>query len=77
MDSRKTEMIIEFNNHESASIQSFAVKKNDHIRVTTRFLSGKMFMLAKLSLLSFIHEVLETFCFPVEYVRAVFEKYGI
>ena len=31
LDSRKTRMIIEFNNRESASIKSFAVKKKEEI----------------------------------------------
>ena len=70
-------MILEFNNHESASIKPFTVKKRDHIKVTTRFLSGKMLMFAKLSLMSFIYEVLETFCFSDEKVQAILKKYGI
>ena len=57
-------MIVDFNCEESASIKSFAIKKNDQVRVTTRFLSGKMLMFAKLSLMSFIYEIIETFCFP-------------
>ena len=57
MDSRKTKMILEFNNRESASIKSFAVKKKDHIKVTPRFLSGKILMFAKCSLMSFMYEV--------------------
>ena len=68
VDSRKTKMILEFNNHESASIKSSAAKKNHHIKVTTRFLSGKMLMFAKLSLMSSIYEDLETFSFPNENV---------
>ena len=77
VDCRKTKMILEFNNHESASVKSFAAKKRDHIKVTTRFLSGKMLMFAELLLMSFIYEVLETFCFPDEKVQAIFKKYGI
>ena len=34
-------------------------------------------MSAKLSLLSFINKVLETFCFIDENVQAIFKKYGI
>ena len=50
-------MILEFNNPESASIKSFAVKKNDQVKVAFRFLSGKMLMFAKLLLMSFIYKV--------------------
>ena len=64
VDFRKTKMILECYNRESASVKSFAVKKNDHIKVTTRFLYGKMLMFAKLLLMSFIYEVFEKFCFP-------------
>ena len=70
-------MILEFNNRESASTKFFVVKKRDHIKVTTRSLSGKMLMFAKLSLMSFIYKVLETFCFPDENVQAISKKYGI
>ena len=77
VDSRNSKMILEFNKHESTSIKSLAVKKNDRVKVTTRFLSGKILMFAKLLLMSFKYEVLETFCFPDENVREIFKKYGI
>ena len=70
-------MVVEFNDHESASIKSFAVKKHSNIKVTTRFMSGKSLMFAKLSLMSFIYEVIETFCFLDENVTEIFKKYGI
>ena len=35
LDPRKTKTVIEFNNRESASIKSFAVKKRNEIKVTT------------------------------------------
>ena len=57
-------MIVDFCAEEVASIKSIAVKERQEVQVNTRFLSGKMLMLAKLSLMSFIYEVLETFCFP-------------
>ena len=59
-------MIVDFCAEESASVKSFAIKKYDQIKVTTRFLSGKMLMSAKLSLMSFIYEMLETFCFQIK-----------
>ena len=64
VDSGKTKMILKFNNQESASIKSFAVKRNDCIKGAIRFLCSKMLVFAKLSLMSFIYEVLETFYFP-------------
>ena len=48
LDARKTKMVLEFNDHEAVSIKSIAVKKRSSIKVTIRFMSGKLLMLAKL-----------------------------
>ena len=77
LDPRKTKMVIEFNDHEAASIKSIAVKKRNNIKVKTRFMSGKLLMFAKISLKSFIYDIIATFCFPDENVRGIFKKYGI
>ena len=72
LKSKTTIMTVDFCAEESASIKSFAIKKNDQIKVTTRFLSRKMLMFAKLSLMSFIYEMLETFCFPDKKIQENF-----
>ena len=70
-------MIIEFNDHEAAFIKFITVKKRSSIKLTTRFMSGKLIMFAKLSLKSFIYDIIETFCFPDDNVRGIFKKYRI
>ena len=75
-DPRKTKMIIDFNDGESASIKSFAVWKGV-IKATTRFMSGKLLMFAKLSLKSFVYLLSKTFCFPDEIVKKIYKKYMI
>ena len=77
LDPRKTKMSIDFNIRELDSIKSFAVKKRDKIKVTTRFMSGKLLMFAKLSLKSFIYDVAEIFCFPDQTVAEIYKKYMI
>ena len=77
LDSKKTEMVVEFNDREFASIKSFAVKKRSEVKVTTRFMSGKLLMFVKLSLKSFIYEVTEIFCFPEENTQEIYKKYFI
>ena len=47
LDFRKTKMVVEFNNRESAKIKCFAVKKRSKIKVTTQLMSGKLLMFAK------------------------------
>lgn len=68
-------MVLDFNDRESASIKSFAVKKKNEIKVTTRFMSGKLLMFAKLSLKSFIYSLAEIFCFPPAEVKEIYKKY--
>ena len=75
--SKETKMMIDFNCVESASIQSFAIKRKDNIKLITRFLSGKMLMFATLSLMSFINKLIETFYFPDETVKKIYQKYLI
>ena len=66
LDPRKTKVVVEFNDRESASIKSFAVKKLNKIKMTTRFMSGKLLMFAKCSLKSFIDDLSEIFWFPTK-----------
>ena len=68
-DPRKTKMIIEFNDGESASVKSFAAKKKNVIKATTRFMSGKLLLFAKLSLKSFIYTLIETVHFPNDTIK--------
>ena len=58
-------MIIEFNEDKSSSVQSIAVKSETNIKRTSRFMSGKVLMFAKLSLRSFIYSLVELFCYQV------------
>ena len=75
--SKTTKMILDFCVDESVNIKPFAVKGKKEVGATTRFLSRKMLMFAKLSLMSFIYNILETFCFAGEKVKKIYEKYQI
>ena len=70
-------MVPDFSCQESASIKSFALKESNHVKLITRFLSGKILIFAKLSLMSFMYEMLETFSFPDKKVWEIFKKYEI
>ena len=39
-DMRKSKMVIEFNNFESSSVKTIAVKSNNNIKCTMQFMSG-------------------------------------
>ena len=73
----KTKSVIEFDSKMACSVKAFAVKQNKTVMPKTRFFSGRMLMFAKLSLISFIYELIETFCFPNKKTKEIFEKYGV
>lgn len=52
-------------------------KKKDNVKLTTRFSSGKKLMFAKLSLMIFIYDLVETFYLSHENVRKIYQKYLI
>ena len=52
-------MIIAFNDHKSSAVKLISVKNKSVIKRTTRFMSGKLLMFAKLSLKSFIYRLVE------------------
>ena len=72
LKSKTTKMLVDFWAEESASIKSFTIKKINQIEITTSVLSRKM-----LSLMGFIYELVETFSFPNEKVKIIYDKYLI
>ena len=78
-DMRKNKMVIEFNDYDSSSVKSIAVKSNTSIKCTTRYMSAQLLMFAKLSLKSFIYSIVELLTFPKEnsIVSKIYEKYEI
>ena len=67
----KTNTIIEFNQNLSCSVKCLAIKKNANVKPTSRLSSSKILMFAKISLMSFIHDVLEMVCFPNKIMREI------
>ena len=72
-------MVIEFNDFKSSSVKSISVKNETNTKCTTRFMSGKLLMFAKISLKSFIYSIVELLYSPEEnpIVATIYEKYDI
>ena len=69
--------LIEFDQEHSNSIKAVIVKQNPNIKPTTRFISGKMLMFAKVSIKSFVCDIIDGFMFPNETTKSIYEKYNI
>ena len=74
---RRTKTMIDFEYNGSTSIKSLAIKKNTNVKVTSRFIKGKMLMFAKLSIKSFVYDMIDVFCFPNKDIQSIYDFYQI
>ena len=74
---QKVKSLIDFDEEYSASIRSVAIKKNNQVKLTTRFLSGKMLMFSKVSIKSFVYDLIDVFMFPNQEIREIYQKYQV
>ena len=77
LSNRKVKTMINFENSECNSIKSLIVKGDTNIEVSSRFIKGKMLMFAKLSLKSFVYDMIDVFCFPNEEIQRIYDYYQI
>ena len=77
MQSNKKESMIEFDS--DSSVKPIAIQTNPKVKVTTCFMKGKMLMFTKTSLISFVNDMIDIFCFSEDNpkVQAIYNKYKI
>ena len=59
----KIKSVVDFSDQDVASVKAIAINKSDFI--TTSFMKGKMLIFSKISLKSFVYDVIEIFFFPI------------
>ena len=77
LQDKKIKTMIDFEENNSASIKSLVIKRSTNIKVSSRFIKGKMLMFAKLSIKSFVYDLIDVFCFPNDTIREIYDKYQI
>ena len=77
LKNKKIKTMIDFDKQECNSIKSILIKGSDTVNVSSRFIKGKMLMFAKLSLKSFIYDMIDVFCFPDEKIQEIYNFYRI
>ena len=77
MQDGRVKAMIDFDYNSSNSIKSLAIKKNANVKVTSRFIKGKMLMFAKLSIKSFVYDMIDVFCFPNNEIQVIYDFYQI
>ena len=63
---QKVKALIDFDEEYLSSIKSLAIKQSNKVNLTTRYLNGKMLMFSKVSIKSFVYDLIDVFMFPNE-----------
>ena len=66
--------IIDFDEEYSSSIKSIAIEKSTKVNLTTRFLNGKMLMFSKVSIKSFVYDLIDVFMFLNQDLQKIYQK---
>ena len=74
---QKVKSLIDFDEEYSCSIRSVAIEKSRKINLTTRFLNGKMLMFSKVSIKSFVYDLIDVFMFPDQKTQEIYQKYQV
>ena len=77
LNNLNTKVITDFDCESTVSVNSLAVNKTNVVKLTTRFISGKMLMFTKLSLMSFTYDMIETFYFPNTKTKVIYLSYAV
>ena len=65
--------LIDFDEEYSCSIRSIAIEKSSKINLTTRFLNGKMLMFSKVSIKTFVYDLIDVFIFPDQEIQEIYQ----
>ena len=77
LKNKKIKTMYDFDKSECYSLKSIAAKSSETVKVSSRFIKGKMFMFAKLLLKSFVYDMIDVFCFPNEELKEIYDFYRI
>ena len=69
--------MIDFDEEYSSSIRSIAIEKSSKINLTIRILNGKMLMVSKTSIKSFVYNLIDVFMFPDQKIGEIYQKYQV
>ena len=59
LTNQKVKSLIDFDDQYSASIKSIAIQNESKIHLTTRFFNGKMLVFSKVSIKSFVYDLID------------------
>ena len=77
LTNQRVKSLTGFDEEFSCSIRSIAIEKSSKINLTTRFLNGKMLMFSKVSIKSFVYDLIDVFMFPNPEIQEIYKSYKV
>ena len=77
LKNQKFKSLIDFDEEYSSSIKSFVVEQSTKVNLTTRYLNGKMLMFSKVSIKTFVYNLIDVFMFPNEEIQKIYAEFNI
>ena len=77
LTNQKVKSLIDFDDQYSASIKSITIQNESKIHLTTRFWNGKMLVFSKVSVKSFVYNLIDVFMFQNDEIKEIYKKYNI
>ena len=77
LTNQNVKSLIDFDEEYSCSIRSIAIEKSSKINLTTRFLNGKMLLFSKVSIKSFVYDLIDVFMFPNPEIQEIYKNYKV
>ena len=77
LTNQKVKSLIDFDEEHTCSIKSVAIEKSSKINLTTRFLNGKTLMFSKVSIKSFVYDLIDVFMFPNQEIQEIYQQYQV
>ena len=77
LTNQKVKSLIDFDEEYTCSIKSVAIEKSSKINLTTWFLNGKMLMFSKVSIKSFVFDLIDVFMFSNQEIQEIYRQYQV
>ena len=77
LTNQKVKSLIGLDEEYTCSIKSLSIEKSSKINLTTRFLNGKMSMFSKVSIKSFVYDLIDVFMFPNQEIQEIYQQYQV
>ena len=77
LTNQKVKSLIDFDEEYTCSLRLVAIEKSSKINLTTRFLNGKMLMFSKVSMKSFVYDLIDVSMFLNQDIQEICQQYQV